>query len=143
MSVIYFKIFQCIQQVINHTNSWYYPGESYMKTDSNFLDAETNIHRVDGSTASTAILIGNHFYVANVGDSRAVILKAGKGAVFFIVINHFITFQDKCLHTLPIIAILVCYFKFATNLIVTSIMEHLKYFQSWSLFCIMSGIHAS
>uniref|UniRef100_A0A453PVY7 protein-serine/threonine phosphatase n=1 Tax=Aegilops tauschii subsp. strangulata TaxID=200361 RepID=A0A453PVY7_AEGTS len=53
-------------------------SESYTKTDSDFLDAETNIHREDGSTALTAILVGNHLYVANVGDSRAVILKAGK-----------------------------------------------------------------
>ncbi|XBI18148.1 hypothetical protein VPH35_060014 [Triticum aestivum] len=53
-------------------------SESYTKTDSDFLDAETNIHREDGSTASTAIFVGNHLYVANVGDSRAVISKAGK-----------------------------------------------------------------
>lgn len=54
-------------------------GETYKKTDTDFLDAESNSSRDDGSTASTAILIGNHLYVANVGDSRTVISKAGKG----------------------------------------------------------------
>ncbi|CAA7408669.1 unnamed protein product [Spirodela intermedia] len=53
-------------------------SETYQKTDSNFLDSERNTLRDDGSTASTAVLVGNHLYVANVGDSRAVISKAGK-----------------------------------------------------------------
>ncbi|KAF2951196.1 hypothetical protein DAI22_01g244300 [Oryza sativa Japonica Group] len=53
-------------------------SETYRKTDSDFLDAETNINREDGSTASTAIFVGNHIYVANVGDSRTVMSKAGK-----------------------------------------------------------------
>ncbi|MQL83770.1 hypothetical protein Taro_016256 [Colocasia esculenta] len=53
-------------------------SETYQKTDSNFLDSESNTLRDDGSTASTAVLVGNHLYVANVGDSRAVISKAGK-----------------------------------------------------------------
>ncbi|KAM0912675.1 hypothetical protein ACQ4PT_012646 [Festuca glaucescens] len=53
-------------------------SESYKETDADFLAAETTICRDGGSTASTAIFVGNHLYVANVGDSRAVISKAGK-----------------------------------------------------------------
>ncbi|GMH28095.1 hypothetical protein Nepgr_029938 [Nepenthes gracilis] len=53
-------------------------SETYKQTDMDFLDAEKDTYRDDGSTASTAVLVGNHLYVANVGDSRAVISKAGK-----------------------------------------------------------------
>ncbi|KAF6165790.1 hypothetical protein GIB67_012687 [Kingdonia uniflora] len=45
---------------------------------SNFLDAESNTYRDDGSTAATAVMVGNYLYVTNVGDSRAVISKAGQ-----------------------------------------------------------------
>lgn len=58
-------------------------GETYKQTDSDFLDAESNSLRDDGSTASTAVMIGRHLYVANVGDSRAVMLKSGKGIFLF------------------------------------------------------------
>ncbi|KAL6618689.1 hypothetical protein ACP70R_033828 [Stipagrostis hirtigluma subsp. patula] len=60
------------------TNTKLAISETYKKTDSEFLEAESNSHRDDGSTASTAVLVGNHLFVANVGDSRAVISKAGK-----------------------------------------------------------------
>ncbi|PWZ16323.1 putative protein phosphatase 2C 13 [Zea mays] len=53
-------------------------GETYQKTDIDFLESEASAFRDDGSTASTAILVGDRLYVANVGDSRAVIPKAGK-----------------------------------------------------------------
>ncbi|MBA0736671.1 hypothetical protein Gogos_010194 [Gossypium gossypioides] len=52
--------------------------ETYPQTDVDFLDSERNTYRDDGSTASTAVLVGNHLYVANVGDSRTIISKAGE-----------------------------------------------------------------
>ncbi|GFY83426.1 protein phosphatase 2C family protein [Actinidia rufa] len=53
-------------------------SETYQQTDMDFLESEKDTYRDDGSTASTAVLVGNHLYVANVGDSRTVISKAGK-----------------------------------------------------------------
>ncbi|KAK8692749.1 hypothetical protein V6N13_070356 [Hibiscus sabdariffa] len=53
-------------------------SETYQQTDVDFLDSVRDSYRDDGSTASTAVLVGNHLYVANVGDSRTVISKAGK-----------------------------------------------------------------
>ncbi|GMI99662.1 hypothetical protein like AT5G53140 [Hibiscus trionum] len=53
-------------------------SETYQQTDADFLDSERDTYRDDGSTASTAVLVGNHLYVANVGDSRTIISKAGK-----------------------------------------------------------------
>ncbi|WOG90831.1 hypothetical protein DCAR_0310077 [Daucus carota subsp. sativus] len=52
-------------------------SQTYQQIDKDFLDSE-DTSRDDGSTASTAVLVGNHLYVANVGDSRTVISKAGK-----------------------------------------------------------------
>ncbi|CAK9192961.1 unnamed protein product [Sphagnum jensenii] len=52
--------------------------EVYLKTDQDFLKDVKNQNRDAGSTASTAVLVGDHLLVANVGDSRAVICKGGK-----------------------------------------------------------------
>ncbi|KAG9128953.1 hypothetical protein Leryth_014729 [Lithospermum erythrorhizon] len=53
-------------------------AETYNHTDSEFLKSDTTQHRDAGSTASTAILVGDRLLVANVGDSRAVISRGGK-----------------------------------------------------------------
>ncbi|KAJ4887891.1 putative protein phosphatase 2C 71 [Raphanus sativus] len=53
-------------------------ADAYNHTDSELLKSENNNHTIDaGSTASTAILVGDRLLVANVGDSRAVICRAG------------------------------------------------------------------
>ncbi|KAL5213452.1 hypothetical protein ABZP36_024299 [Zizania latifolia] len=52
-------------------------AETYNHTDSEFLKADSS-HTTDaGSTASTAILVGDRLLVANVGDSRAVVCRGG------------------------------------------------------------------
>ena len=55
--------------------------EAFQQTDSEFLETESNTeHEYDaGSTASTAVLVGDRLLVANVGDSRAVACRDGKG----------------------------------------------------------------
>ena len=55
------------------------PADAYSHTDSEFLKSENNQNRDAGSTASTAILVGDRLLVANVGDSRAVICRGGNG----------------------------------------------------------------
>ncbi len=52
-------------------------AESYKQTDQDYLRAESNQQRDAGSTASTAVLVGDRLLVANVGDSRAVICRGG------------------------------------------------------------------
>jgi protein phosphatase 1L len=53
--------------------------ETYKQTDQEYLRADHNQHRGAGSTASTDVLVGEPLLVANVGDSRAVICRNGKG----------------------------------------------------------------
>jgi hypothetical protein len=62
-------------------------AETYNHTDSEFLKADSSQTRDAGSTASTAIIVGERLIVANVGDSRAVICKGGDGK--FVVSNIF------------------------------------------------------
>ncbi|KAG7965491.1 hypothetical protein I3843_08G004600 [Carya illinoinensis] len=52
-------------------------ADAYNHTDSELLKSENSQNRDAGSTASTAILVGDRLLVANVGDSRAVICRGG------------------------------------------------------------------
>ncbi|CAL4989318.1 unnamed protein product [Urochloa decumbens] len=52
-------------------------SETYNHTDSEFLKADSLQARNAGSTAVTAIIVGDRLLVANVGDSRAIICKGG------------------------------------------------------------------
>ncbi|RWW26056.1 hypothetical protein GW17_00009580 [Ensete ventricosum] len=67
------KVYQLIDQFSNLA------ADAYSHTDSEFLKSEISQNRDAGSTASTAILVGDRLLVANVGDSRAVISRGGKG----------------------------------------------------------------
>lgn len=51
-----------------------------MDTDQRYLQADAGENRDDGCTAVTAVLVGQKLVVAHVGDSRAVLLRAGQGA---------------------------------------------------------------
>ena len=55
-------------------------GESFAETDKRYLAAEAGANRDDGCTAVTAVLTEHSVVVAHVGDSRAVLSRAGKGA---------------------------------------------------------------
>uniref|UniRef100_A0ACD5UFV6 Uncharacterized protein n=1 Tax=Avena sativa TaxID=4498 RepID=A0ACD5UFV6_AVESA len=50
--------------------------DSYKSTDNDFLESDSTQNQC-GSTASTAVLVGNRLFVANVGDSRAIICRGG------------------------------------------------------------------
>lgn len=51
--------------------------EAFKQTDVDYLNEEKGHQRDAGSTASTAMLLGDRIVVANVGDSRVVACRAG------------------------------------------------------------------
>ncbi|XP_057490471.1 probable protein phosphatase 2C 11 isoform X1 [Actinidia eriantha] len=51
--------------------------ESFRQTDADYLIDEKGQQKDAGSTASTAVLLGDRLLVANVGDSRVVACRAG------------------------------------------------------------------
>ncbi|KAJ8450351.1 hypothetical protein Cgig2_004808 [Carnegiea gigantea] len=54
--------------------------EAFRQTDANYLSEEKGQQKDAGSTASTALLVGDRLFVANVGDSRVVACRDGSGA---------------------------------------------------------------
>lgn len=55
--------------------------EAFVDTDQRYLQADAGENRDDGCTAVTAVLVGQKLVVAHVGDSRAVLLRSGQGAL--------------------------------------------------------------
>ncbi|XP_019190363.1 PREDICTED: probable protein phosphatase 2C 11 [Ipomoea nil] len=51
--------------------------ESFKQTDDDYLNEEKGQQKDAGSTASTAVLLGDRLLVANVGDSRVVACRNG------------------------------------------------------------------
>ncbi|XP_052201926.1 probable protein phosphatase 2C 11 isoform X3 [Diospyros lotus] len=51
--------------------------ESFRQTDADYINEEKGQQKDAGSTASTAVLLGDRLLVANVGDSRVVACRAG------------------------------------------------------------------
>lgn len=60
--------------------------EAFRRTDADYLKEEKGQQKDAGSTASTAVLVGDKLLVANVGDSRVVASRAG--SAFPLSIDH-------------------------------------------------------
>jgi Protein phosphatase 2C len=61
--------------------AWLRPAvEAFVETDKAYLADEANSKKDDGCTAVAAVLLEDRLIVANVGDSRAVLSRGGKGA---------------------------------------------------------------
>ena len=69
--------------LLSNLHQPFYPADAYNHTDSELLKSEDSHNRDAGSTASSAILLGDRLLVANVGDSRAVISRAGTGNLLY------------------------------------------------------------
>ncbi|AQK68564.1 putative protein phosphatase 2C 59 [Zea mays] len=97
-------------------------AETYNLTDSEFLKADSCQTRDAGSTASTAIIVGDRLLVANVGDSRAVISKGGQGKflvgnmTYLNVFSYTFVFDIFC-YVFPISELQRLRFQGITNLI--------------------------
>lgn len=52
--------------------------DAYEHTDSQYLQEDGKSNHDDGCTAVTAVLVGQKLYIGNVGDSRAVLCRAGQ-----------------------------------------------------------------
>jgi serine/threonine protein phosphatase PrpC len=62
--------------------------EAFVETDKAYLADEANSKKDDGCTAVAAVLLEDRLIVANVGDSRAVLSRGGKGAQASLAHGH-------------------------------------------------------
>ncbi|KAL4569797.1 hypothetical protein LXL04_025440 [Taraxacum kok-saghyz] len=78
------------KNLMNHseflTNTKLAISKTYKQTNLDFLESGKDTFCDDGLTASTTILVGNHLYVANVGDSRTVISKLENAIPLFVAV---------------------------------------------------------
>lgn len=74
-----------------HLNSVNDPIEAlkatFAEVDKNFLEKAEKENIQGGSTATIALILGTHLYLANVGDSEAVLSRSGKAVPLTIVHN--------------------------------------------------------
>jgi len=69
--------------ILPDVDNWYFIAvEAFRQTDADYLHEEKAHQKDAGSTASTAVLLGDRLLVANVGDSRVVACRAGSGCSF-------------------------------------------------------------
>ncbi|CAN0494437.1 unnamed protein product, partial [Hapterophycus canaliculatus] len=54
-------------------------GRAFLATDEEFLTTANKPS--SGSTATTAMIIGDRFYSFNVGDSRTILCRGGRAEV--------------------------------------------------------------
>lgn len=104
--------------------SFWLTVQSFKQTDENYLSDAKGNQKDAGSTASTAVLIGDQLFVANVGDSRAVACKSGSGQFHFFF--HFVVFfsLQKTIFSNFEFFIQLCHCQLITNQIdLTSVRE--------------------
>lgn len=53
--------------------------DAYVETDNEYVDQDVKSKHDDGTTAVTAVLVGQRLVMAHVGDSRAVLCEGGLG----------------------------------------------------------------
>lgn len=67
-----------------------------METDKAYLADEANFKKDDGCTAVAAVLLEDRLIVANVGDSRAVLSRGGKGEAQANMYNNSEEYSQSC-----------------------------------------------
>ncbi|CAK4072930.1 unnamed protein product [Aphanomyces euteiches] len=92
----------CVEALCNNiTSDPAYPSDpkqaltrGFIKTDSDYIKLADRYHKDDGTTAIGVLVQGNTIHVANVGDSRAVLIKKNGDAVALSV-DHKPNRQDE------------------------------------------------
>ncbi|KAG0475622.1 hypothetical protein HPP92_015308 [Vanilla planifolia] len=101
-------------------------AETYNHTDSEFLRSENSQNRDAGSTASTAILVGDRLLVANVGDSELSFVEEEMQLLFLEITNRIKRMKGNGLRMLVVLlcgqvhGVSVVYLLFLVHLVIVS-----------------------